>query len=120
MEEEMMKKMLAMLTDKKELLVFLVNVMLESGKAKNGMVSLSQSLTRPEPNLTPENMARCISSTMLTVAKQSHYIETLATLALIQSQSNSFDADLAIMLSKLGKGSEAVKAMFNAKLNGKN
>lgn len=112
-------KLLGLLADKKALLTFLYKAIDESGKEKNGLVKLSESLTRDEPNLKPENMARCISSTMLTVAKQSHRLETLAIIALIQCQSSSFDSGVAEMLNKMGRGNEAVAAMFKSKLNGK-
>lgn len=108
-----------LLKDKKTLITFLLNTIEESEKEKAGLLRLSESLTRDTPNLTPENMARCLATTMKVSAKQSNALQNLATIALIQCQSNHFDGDVAQMMIKMGRGNEALQQMFKNKLEGK-
>ena len=50
---------------------------------------------------------------------QSQQIKHLALVALIVVQSSDFDGHVADMMIKMGRGEEALKAMFDAKLKGK-
>lgn len=111
--------LMAVLKDKKALMKFLIKAIEESTKEKNGLAKLSESLTREEPNLKPENIARCVSTTMLVTAKQSHRLETMAVIALVQCSSKGFDSNIAELLNKLGYGNEALSAMFDNILKGK-
>lgn len=109
--------LLEVLKDKKKLITFLLDTIDKSNTEKEGLLKLSQSLTRDEPNLIVENIAKCIAVTMQITAKQQHAIQQLAIIALIQCQSSDFDVDVAKMLNKLGKGQEALQQMFKNKLN---
>ncbi len=114
-----MDLLLDILKDKKKLIKFLLATIEESQKEKEGLVKLSESLTREEPNLKPENIAKCLAVTMRISAKQSHSIQNLATIALIVCQSSDFDVNVAQMMNKLGRGEEALKQMFDNKLSGR-
>jgi hypothetical protein len=113
-----MEILLEVLKDKTRLIKFLLDTIQKSDIEKNGLLKLSESLTRDEPNLKIENIAKCVATTMSITAKQQHSIQQLAIIALIQCQSNDFDVDVAKMLNKLGKGQEALQQMFKNKLNG--
>lgn len=52
-------------------------------------------------------------------AIQSQQIKHLALVALLVVQSSDFDGHVADMMIKMGRGEEALKAMFDAKLKGK-
>lgn len=107
------------LKDKTKLIKFLLQTLDESEKTKNGLLKLSESLTREEPNLTLENIAKCLALTMRDTAKQSHVIQSLATIALIQCSSSNFDTDVALVINKLGMGQEALQQMLKNKMAGK-
>lgn len=49
---------------------------------------------------------------------QSQQIKHLALVALILVQSDDFDTQVALMLNKMGRGEEALKAMMDAKMKG--
>lgn len=106
------------LKDKKELIKFLLDTIQSSQKEKEGLLKLSESLTRNDPNLKIENIAKCLSTTMQISAKQSHVIQSLAVIALIQCQSSDFDSSVAQMLNKLGRGEEALRQMLKNKMGG--
>jgi len=108
--------LLEILKDKKKLIAFLLDTIEKSNTEKNGILKLSESLSRDEPNLLIENIAHCVGVTMRYTAKQHHAIQQLAIIALIQCQSSGFDVDVAQMLNKLGKGEEALQQMFKNKL----
>ena len=50
---------------------------------------------------------------------QSQQIKHLALVALLVVQSSDFDGHVADMMIKMGRGEDALKAMFDAKLKGK-
>ena len=52
-------------------------------------------------------------------AIQARQIKHLALVALIAVQSRDFDGNVGEMMIKMGRGDEALKAMFDAKLKGK-
>jgi hypothetical protein len=52
-------------------------------------------------------------------AIQSQQIKHLALVALLLVQSRDFDTMVGHMMIKMGRGEEALKAMFDAKLKGK-
>lgn len=111
--------LLNILKDKTALIAFLIKTIEESQTEKEGLGKLCETLTRETPNLSPENMARCLATTMKITAKQSNAIQNLATIALIQAQSSGFDGDVAQMLNKMGRGKEALQQMFKNKMNGR-
>jgi hypothetical protein len=115
----MVDALMDILKDKTKILKFLLSTLDETTKERDGLTKLSESLTRQDPNLKPENMAKCLATTMSVVAKQSHREMNLAIIALITVQSSSFDSDVALLLNKLGKGNEALQQMLKAKLAGK-
>ena len=52
-------------------------------------------------------------------AIQSQQIKHLALVALLMVQSGDFDGHVADMMIKMGRGEEALRAMFDAKMKGK-
>ena len=104
------------LKDKTSLIKFLLETLSETEKEKNGLQILSESLTRENPNISPENMAKCLATTMKISAKQSLRIQNLATIALIQCSSSNFDTDVAMMMNKMGRGHEALQQMMKNKM----
>ena len=52
-------------------------------------------------------------------AIQSQQIKHLALVALIAVQSRDFDGNVGELMIKMGRGGEALKAMFDAKMKGK-
>lgn len=52
-------------------------------------------------------------------AIQSRQLKHLALVALLVVQSSDFDGHVGEMMVKMGRGEEALKAMFDAKLKGK-
>lgn len=110
--------LLEFLKDKTKLISFLLDTIQKSESEKNGLLKMSESLTRNEPNLKIENIAKCLSTTMSISAKQQHTLQQLSIIALIQCQSSDFDVDVAKMLNKLGRGQEALQQMLKTKLVG--
>lgn len=108
--------LLEVLKDKKKLIAFLLDTIDKSNTEQNGLLKLSESLSRDEPNLSIENIAHCVAVTMRYTAKQQYTLRQLAIIALIQCQSSSFDVDVAQILNKLGKGKEALQQMLKNKL----
>lgn len=113
-----MDLLLDLLKDKKTLIKFLLTVIQDSAKEQDGLIRLSESLTRENPNHSPENLAKCTATALKMLSKQNHAIQNLAIIALIQAQSTSFDTDVAIMMNKFGRGDEALQQMFKNKLQG--
>lgn len=107
--------LLDILKDKKNLIKFLLQTIEESQSEKVGLMKLQESLTREDPNLSPQNMAKCLGVAMKITAKQSHTIQNLAVIALISCQSSGFDGDVAQMMNKLGRGEEALRQMWKNK-----
>lgn len=113
----MTEKLLNTLKDKKALLSFLIKAIMESEREIDGLQKMAYTLTREEsPNHSPANMAKCLAVTMKQVAKSCNTIKQLATIALIQCQSDSFDGDVARLLMKMGAGDAALKTMWENKL----
>lgn len=108
-----------LLKDKSALLTYLLKVIEDSDREREGLTMLRDSLVREDPNHSIDNIARCLSTTMKITAKQSDQLRKISVIALIMAQSSDFDADVAKMLNKMGKGEEALKQMFENKLKGK-
>lgn len=108
--------LLNLLKDKATGIQYLLSVLDESARQREGMTKLQASL---EHNTSPENVAKCIQTTMKVCAKQADAIQNLAALMLVYMQSSSFDGDIARMLMKMGKGDEALRQMFKNKMEGK-
>lgn len=53
------------------------------------------------------------------VANQQADMKKMAAALLLYTQSNEFDSSLFEALNKMGKGNEALKTMFDNKLNGR-
>lgn len=113
-----MDKIFDLLKDKKQVIKFLLEVIQDSEKQKNGLMKLSESLTREEPNHSIANIAKCVAVTMKDTANRSHTLQNLAIICLIYAQSSDFDKDIAILMNKMGRGEEALRQMFKNKLNG--
>ena len=114
----MTEQILKLLGNKETILRFLLKVINDSEREKNGLIKLSESLTRDEPNLKIENIAKCLSTTMKISASQQNTIQQLCIISLIQCQSSGFDSDMAHLLNKLGHGEEALQTIMKNKLKG--
>lgn len=114
-----MELLLNLLKNKEKLIAFLLETIRESDKHTQGILKFSESLTRENQNISPENLARCLATVMKIQAKQSATMQSLAMIALIVCQGSSFDTNVAQMLNKLGKGEEALQQLFKNKQDGK-
>lgn len=108
-----------LLKDKTQVISSLLSTIEETGKQKEGLPKLRESLTRENPNLSLENIAKCVAVTMQTEAKQAAMLQSLATICLVYAQSSSFDSDIAKLMIKMGRGDEAVRQVFKNKMEGR-
>ena len=77
-----------------------------------GMIQSSEKFAVNLPQLREKGVIEI-------TAIQSQQIKHLALVALLVVQSNDFNGHVADMMFKMGRGEEALNAMFDAKLKGK-
>lgn len=100
---------LNLIRDKKALLAYLMQQMQTSAKISDTLPQLrergwsDQGITDKLVEIT---------------ALQSKQILTLTQLLLIYTQDDSFTTHVAKMLNKMGRGEDALRAMFQSKMNG--
>lgn len=105
--------------DKSEALKKILEIIDRTGKQAEGCAKLRESLIRKdEPNHTESNIINSLQIALATSGKNSEDLLYLAQFILVYCQSNTFTTDAAMMANKLGKGEEALKAMFKAKMEG--
>ena len=96
-----------LIKDKSSVIKFLLDIIIKSdGITKN----LREHSNGEDPKM---------KVLMQIVANQNVQIKKLSTLLLIYSQSNSFTSDIGKLAVKIGKGDEALQAMFDNKLKDK-
>lgn len=106
--------------DKSEALRKILEIIDRTQKQAEGCAKLRESLIRKdEPNHTEANIINSVQIALATSGKNSEDLMYIAQFILVYAQSSSFTTDAAHMANKLGKGNEALRAMFEAKMNGK-
>ncbi len=98
-----------LLRDKKGLIAYILKAIESSQKNAIGLRSMK------ERGWSQEGM---LDKVIEVTAIQADQIKHLALVALISVQSSDFDSDVAKMMMKMGRGDEALKMMFDKKLNG--
>lgn len=86
-----------------------------------GMIQSSEKFAVNLPQLREKGWSEqgMLDKVIEITAIQSQQIKHLALVALLVVQSRDFDGHVAEMVIKMGRGEEALKAMFDAKLKGK-
>ena len=86
-----------------------------------GMIQSSEKFTVNLPQLREKGWSEqgMLDKVIEITAIQSQQIKHLALVALLLVQSRDFDTMVGHMMIKMGRGEEALKAMFDAKLKGK-
>ena len=85
------------------------------------MIESSDKFARNLPELRQRGWSEqgMLDKVLEVSAIQSQQIKHLALIALLLVQSRDFDTMVAHLMVKMGRGEEALKAMFDAKLKGK-
>lgn len=99
-----------LLKDKTALIRYIYNTILSSDKFAQNLPQLR------EKGWSEQGM---LDKVIEITAIQSQQIKHLALVALLLVQSSDFDTMVGRMMAKMGRGEEALKAMFDAKLKGK-
>ena len=99
-----------LLKDKTALIRYIYNTILSSDKFAQNLPQLR------EKGWSEQGM---LDKVIEITAIQSQQIKHLALVALLLVQSRDFDTMVGHMMIKMGRGDEAIKAMFDAKLKGK-
>ena len=99
-----------LLKDKTALIRYIYNTILSSDKFAVNLPQLR------EKGWSEQGM---LDKVIEITAIQSQQIKHLALVALLVVQSSDFNGHVADMMIKMGRGEEALKAMFDAKLKGK-
>ena len=86
-----------------------------------GMIQSSEKFAVNLPQLREKGWSEqgMLDKVIEISAIQSQQIKHLALVALLVVQSSDFDGHVAEMMINMGRGKEAIKAMFDAKLKGK-
>lgn len=98
-----------LLKDKKALIKYLLDMITSSEKFAQNLPQLRQR------GWSEQDM---LDKVIEITAIQSQQIKHLALVALIITQSREFDGSVGEMMIKMGRGEDAIKAMFDAKLKG--
>ncbi len=98
-----------LLKDKSGLIKYLLGIIMEVDYNTKGLLGMK------ERGFSTEGM---LDNVLKVTAKQSQQLKHLALVALLISQSSDFDGMVGQMMIKMGRGKEALKAMFDAKLKG--
>ena len=98
-----------LLKDKKALIRYILDMIMSSEKFAQNLPQLRQR------GWSEQGM---LDKVIEITAIQSQQIKHLALVALIAVQSRDFDGNVGEMMMKMGRGEEALKAMFDAKLKG--
>lgn len=98
-----------LLRDKKALIKYILDTITSSDK-------FAQNLPQLRERGWSEN--GMLDKVIEITAIQSQQIKHLALVALLLTQSRDFDTMVGQMMIKMGRGDEAINAMFDAKLKG--
>ena len=86
-----------------------------------GMITSSEKFAQNLPQMRERGWSEqgMLDKVIEITAIQSQQIKHLALVALIAVQSRNFDGNVGEMMIKMGRGEDALKAMFDAKFKGK-
>ena len=86
-----------------------------------GMITSSEKFAQNLPQMRERGWSEqgMLDKVIEITAIQSQQIKHLALVALIAVQSRDFDGNVGEMMVKMGRGEDALKAMFDAKFKGK-
>lgn len=86
-----------------------------------GMITSSEKFAQNLPQMRDRGWSEkgMLDKVIEITAIQSQQIKHLALVALIMVQSNDFNTAVGQMMIKMGRGEDALKAMFEAKFKGK-
>lgn len=98
------------LKNKKEILKYTIKTIESSERNANGLRSMR------ERGFSESGM---IDKLIEVTAIQSEQIKSMATIIVVLTQSEKFDSMVAEMMTKLGRGEEALNIMFNNKMSRK-
>lgn len=98
------------LKNKKEILKYTIKTIESSERNANGLRSMR------ERGFSESGM---IDKLIEVTAIQSEQIKSMATIIVVLAQSEKFDSMVAEMMTKLGRGEEALDIMLNNKMKGK-
>ena len=98
-----------LLKDKKALIKYIIDMITSSDKFAQNLPQLR------DRGWSEQGM---LDKVIEITAIQSQQIKHLALVALLLVQSSDFDGHVADMMIKMGRGEEALKARFDAKLKG--
>lgn len=107
--EEKDNFILSLLKDKAGLLQYIAEVMFTADRDTRGLLGMK------ERGFSTEGM---LDNVLKVTAKQSQQLKHLALIAFMAVQSRDFDVQVALLMNKMGRGEEALKAMFENKLKG--
>ena len=105
-----------MLKEKGTVIETLASAINESVKIQKGLEKVKDSVLE---NPSEANLRKMLNTTMKSLEVQSKTITQLALISLVYVANSNFTSDLAMSLSKLGHGQEALQEMFRQKMNGK-
>lgn len=98
-----------LLKDKKALIKYIIDMITSSDKFAQNLPQLR------DRGWSEQGM---LDKVIEITAIQSQQIKHLALVALLVAQSSDFNGHVADMMIKMGRGEDALKAMFDAKLKG--
>jgi len=99
-----------LLKDKSALIKYLLETIMNADHNIEGLLGMKAR------GFSTEGM---LENVLKVTAKQSQQIKHLSLVALLIVQSNDFDTKVADVMIKMGRGEEALRTMFDAKLKGK-
>ena len=98
-----------LLRDKSGLIQYLLKTIMDADKHTNGLMSMKSR------GFSNEGM---LENVIKVTAMQAGQMKVIALVALLLAQSADFDAMVAQLLNKMGRGEEALKTMWDAKMKG--
>lgn len=100
---------LRLLKDRAGLLQYIAEVMFTADRNTQGLLGMK------ERGFSTEGM---LDNVIKVTAKQSQQLKHLALIAFMAVQSRDFEGHVAELMNKMGRGEEALKAMFENRLKG--
>ena len=100
---------LQLLKDRAGLLQYIAEVMFTADRNTQGLLGMK------ERGFSTEGM---LDNVIKVTAKQSQQLKHLALIAFMAVQSRDFERQVAELMNKMGRGEEALKAMFENRLKG--
>ena len=99
-----------LLKNKTALIKYLLDIIMDADHNTQGLLGMKAR------GFSTEGM---LDNVLKVTAKQSQQLKHLALVALLIAQSRDFDTKVAEMMMKMGRGEEALNAMFEAKFRQK-